>query len=128
MLSPPEDLATGTLALALADGWGLRVDTAQYRPVGFGSHHWAVTDAEGTRWFATVDELETKRHRADEPLDPAFGRLRASPARRPAVATRLAARREPRQPVTSRRSRTRSNLPLPDRGSSEHTTTRCGTM
>lgn len=78
MLSPPEDLATGTLALALADGWGLRVDTAEYRPVGFGSHHWAVTDAEGTSWFATVDELETKRHRADEPLDTAFGRLRAS--------------------------------------------------
>lgn len=48
-----------------------------YRPVGFGSHHWGVTNGDGGHWFVTVDEdpttavpcstwssLSTARHRA----------------------------------------------------------------
>lgn len=50
----------------------------EYRPVGWGSHHWAVADAAGTRWFVTVDELENKRLSASEPLDAGFARLRSA--------------------------------------------------
>jgi spectinomycin phosphotransferase/16S rRNA (guanine(1405)-N(7))-methyltransferase len=78
MFSPPAGLTEESLTTALGRGW--RVDTAAltYRPVGFGSHHWEVTTVQGGRWFATLDELELKRHRRDEPLDRAYGRLRAS--------------------------------------------------
>jgi spectinomycin phosphotransferase/16S rRNA (guanine(1405)-N(7))-methyltransferase len=29
----------------------------RYLPVGFGSHHWAASDAAGMSWFVTVDEI-----------------------------------------------------------------------
>jgi hypothetical protein len=74
----PGDLPEDLLASALARGWNLAVASMTYRPVGFGSHHWEVLDAEGTRWFVTADELENKRHWLGEPLTAAFGRLRAS--------------------------------------------------
>jgi len=66
------------LAATLARGWELTVAALAYRAVGFGSHHWEVTDAAGTRWFVTADDLEVKRHSPGDPLDAAFGRLRAS--------------------------------------------------
>lgn len=78
MLTPPAGLTEELLASVLARGWGLSVTTMVYRPVGWGSHHWEVTDAAGTRRFVTADELENKRHTRDEPLTQAFGRLRAS--------------------------------------------------
>lgn len=78
MLTPPVALPEDELVSALARGWQLAVASMAYRPVGFGSHHWEVTDAAGTRWFVTVDELEAKRCWLGEPLDAAFGRLRAS--------------------------------------------------
>lgn len=78
MLTPPAGLTEELLAAVLARGWELSVTSMVYRPVGWGSHHWAVTDAAGTRWFVTADELENKRHTSDEPLTQAFGRLRAS--------------------------------------------------
>lgn len=74
----PADLPEHLLVSALARGWGLTVASMTYRPVGFGSHHWDVLDAAGTRWFVTADELENKRHWLGEPLAAAFGRLRAS--------------------------------------------------
>ena len=42
--------------------WGVDGDV-EYRAVGFGSHHWAVTGKQA-RWFLTVDDRE-KRHRND---------------------------------------------------------------
>ncbi|MCA2217560.1 aminoglycoside phosphotransferase family protein [Wangella sp. NEAU-J3] len=39
-----------------------------YRPVGFGSHHWVVTDHAGTGWFATVDDLT----KGAGPAEPAY--------------------------------------------------------
>ena len=78
MLTPPEGLPEDLLAAVLARGWGLTVTSLAYRPVGWGSHHWEVTGASGTRWFVTADELENKRHTLAEPLTEAFGRLRAS--------------------------------------------------
>ena len=74
----PPDLPEDLLAAALARGWGVTVASMTYRPVGFGSHHWEVLDAAGTRWFVTADELENKRHWLGEPLAAAFGRLRAA--------------------------------------------------
>jgi hypothetical protein len=78
MLTPPDRLPAAAVAGALRRWWGLAVATAEYRPVGWGSHHWAVTDAAGSRWFVTADELENKRMSEHEPLDTAFGRLRAA--------------------------------------------------
>jgi spectinomycin phosphotransferase/16S rRNA (guanine(1405)-N(7))-methyltransferase len=76
--TPPEDLSEGTLRAALAGGWAVAGAAMTYRPVGFGSHHWEAVDTAGTRWFVTVDDLDTKRHTRRESLDDAFGRLRAS--------------------------------------------------
>jgi aminoglycoside phosphotransferase (APT) family kinase protein len=70
VLSPPGDLAVQTLTDELTRQWGVVVASAQYRAVGFGSHHWAVTDPAGAGWFVTVDELLTTNP-ADE-----FERLR----------------------------------------------------
>jgi hypothetical protein len=76
VLSPPDDLAPEELAAAVARGWALTVSTMAYRAVGFGSHHWEVTDATGGRWFVTADDLEIKRHSRSELLEQVFGRLR----------------------------------------------------
>jgi spectinomycin phosphotransferase/16S rRNA (guanine(1405)-N(7))-methyltransferase len=78
VLTPPHDLSTDVLVSALARRWEVAAASMAYRAVGFGSHHWEVIDAAGTRWFATVDELENKQHSLGEPLNAAFGRLRAS--------------------------------------------------
>jgi aminoglycoside phosphotransferase (APT) family kinase protein len=78
VLTPPEALAEDTLVTTLAGGWGVSVSAVAYRPVGFGSHHWEVVDTGGTRWFATVDDLETRRRSVGEPLDRAYDRLRAA--------------------------------------------------
>jgi Phosphotransferase enzyme family len=78
VLTPPRDLSEDMLASALADGWGVGVSAMSYRPIGWGSHHWEVADTRGARWFLTVDELESKRGRRDEPLDETFAGLRAA--------------------------------------------------
>lgn len=78
MLSPPDGLSENTLAAVLAHGWGVAVMSLVYRPVGFGSHHWQLTDGDGAGWFVTVDDLAAKRHYRHEPLDRVFARLRAS--------------------------------------------------
>ena len=78
MLSPPPGLALDELTSVLARAWGIAGASVDYRPVGFGSHHWDVLDEHGRRWFVTVDELEVKRLTATETHDAAFGRLRAA--------------------------------------------------
>jgi Phosphotransferase enzyme family len=78
VLTPPDDLSPEELAAALGRGWGVAAAALSYRPVGWGSHHWDLTDTAGTRWFVTVDDLATRLLRAHEPVEQAFGRLRAS--------------------------------------------------
>ncbi|HUJ04947.1 MAG TPA: phosphotransferase [Streptosporangiaceae bacterium] len=78
MLTEPDGLGADVLASALAREWQLAAASITHRPVGFGSHHWAVTDESGTRWFATADELEVKRLSLSEPLDAVFARLSAA--------------------------------------------------
>jgi spectinomycin phosphotransferase len=57
MKSRPPHLTDAVVAAALSDGWGLPSATATYRPVGYGSHHGAVQDVTGARWFVSVDAL-----------------------------------------------------------------------
>ena len=78
MLTPPDGLPEDVLASALGRGWQVAAASMAYRPVGFGSHHWEVRDAAGTRWFVTADDLENTRRSRSEPVSAAFGRLRAS--------------------------------------------------
>jgi aminoglycoside phosphotransferase (APT) family kinase protein len=78
VLAPPEDLPEPLLRSALASRWGLAVTSAQYRAVGWGSHHWDVTDAAASRWFVTADDLEQKGLSDREPLAARFARLSAS--------------------------------------------------
>lgn len=76
MFTPPEDLPS--LGAGLEAGWSLRAATLEYRPVGFGSHHWELVDTAGVRWFITVDDLRTRRFHPGEPLTACYDRLRAS--------------------------------------------------
>jgi hypothetical protein len=78
MLIPPAGLPEASLLAALERWWGIRAASVQYQPVGWGSHHWAVSGAAGSRWFVTADELENKRLSQAEPLTEGFRRLRAA--------------------------------------------------
>lgn len=78
VLTPPDGLSDEALVRVLSDDWGFAVASIDYRAVGFGSHHWEVVDADGVRWFVTVDELDRQRQSASEPEDAAFRRLRAA--------------------------------------------------
>lgn len=68
MLNPPEAFSEAGLCALLANRWGLRVAEPRYVPVGFGSHHWSVRDADGRRWFVNVDELDSFPLATDDPL------------------------------------------------------------
>jgi spectinomycin phosphotransferase len=56
----PSGVGDAEVGDALAEGWGLEIALARYAPVGAGSYHWEVRAADGTRWFATVDDLDGK--------------------------------------------------------------------
>jgi len=81
------DIKKRHVIACLGDGWGLEVDHVRFAPVGFGSYHWEVTDRAGRRYFATVDDLDTKGWLGDD-RDSTFEGLRA------AFATALALRRD----------------------------------
>ncbi len=73
----PVGVDTSDVVRALADGWGLTVESAEYAPVGAGSYHWRVSDAAGGRWFVTVDDLTDKLWLGDDP-DVACAGLRSA--------------------------------------------------
>ena len=54
---PPDGIDDGRLSRALEQHWGLAPAQLGYLPVGFGDHHWDLTDAAARRWFVTVAEL-----------------------------------------------------------------------
>jgi spectinomycin phosphotransferase len=85
--SPPEGLREQDLVRALADGWGVVVESVRYVPVGFGSYHWDLRDAAGGRYFGTVDDLDVKGWLGDD-RDSTFEGLRV------AFDTALALRRD----------------------------------
>ncbi|HZC41497.1 MAG TPA: phosphotransferase [Streptosporangiaceae bacterium] len=78
MLAPPADLPEAALMAALERSWGITAASIGYRPLGWGSHHWEVAGQDGSRWFVTADELETKRWAASDTPAAAFARLRAA--------------------------------------------------
>jgi spectinomycin phosphotransferase/16S rRNA (guanine(1405)-N(7))-methyltransferase len=73
MFTRPDELTDDVLASALAAGWGIEPGPLEYRPVGFGSHHWAAGP-----WFVTVDDLDQKRRTAYDTADAAYARLDAA--------------------------------------------------
>lgn len=78
MRTPPADLDPVILADALRSSWRLPVTELQYRPVGFGSHHWLATVAGHPGLFVTVDDLPHKWRADSHGLDAAFERLAAA--------------------------------------------------
>jgi spectinomycin phosphotransferase len=56
----PDEFDESELTTSLAEGWGFHAEVVEYEPVGFGSYHWVVADAEGRRGFVTVDDLDQK--------------------------------------------------------------------
>jgi spectinomycin phosphotransferase len=71
----PDGFDASALVDALAEGWGVEVDTAEYAAVGGGSYHWIVHGLDGTHQFVTVDDLDQKPWLADT-RDSAFVGLR----------------------------------------------------
>jgi Phosphotransferase enzyme family len=78
MLAPPDDLTKAALVSALEHGWGMAAASMEYRPVGWGSHHWDVTDTDGSRWFVTADELDKRQLSEGEPFAATSWRLRGA--------------------------------------------------
>ncbi|BCL14893.1 phosphotransferase [Micromonospora sagamiensis] len=113
MLSAPAGLTEETLTASLRRTWRIDVDTVTYRPVGFGSHHWEVRTVHGDRWFATVDELERRRHRRDEPLHRAYDRLRAALGATVALHAALRGTTADRDAPAARRGRGRGFVVAP---------------
>jgi hypothetical protein len=66
VLTPPTGLSDGDLEEVIEQAWGVAVASLEYRPVGFGSHHWVATDNQGLRHFVTVDELSSESRIGDE--------------------------------------------------------------
>jgi spectinomycin phosphotransferase len=50
---PPDGIDDRQLSRALEEHWGLAPARLGYVPVGFGDHHWELTDSAGHRWFVT---------------------------------------------------------------------------
>jgi len=55
--SPPTGFDEAALARLVSTQWSLTGPRLTYAPVGFGSHHWILTDCRGLRRFVTVDDF-----------------------------------------------------------------------
>jgi hypothetical protein len=66
VLTPPPSLSEADLEEVIEQAWGITVDSLDYRPVGFGSHHWVATDNRGFPHFVTIDELSSESRAGDE--------------------------------------------------------------
>ena len=66
MLTRPAGLCDGDVEKVIEEAWGIAVTSLEYRPIGFGSHHWAASGARGVRHFVTVDELSAESRGRDE--------------------------------------------------------------
>ncbi|MEU1900969.1 phosphotransferase [Nocardiopsis dassonvillei] len=47
--------------------WGIHATSIDHVPLGFGDHHWSVTDTAGRRWFTTVADLARKSFLGPDP-------------------------------------------------------------
>jgi spectinomycin phosphotransferase len=73
----PETIDESAIGDALRDGWDFDVAVATYAPVGGGSYHWKVADADGRLGFVTVDDLGQKGW-LGETRDEVFEELRGA--------------------------------------------------
>jgi spectinomycin phosphotransferase/16S rRNA (guanine(1405)-N(7))-methyltransferase len=78
MLVGPADLPDSAVVDALMAGWGLGIVSAEYLPLGFGSHHWRIVDDQHSSWFATVDDLRLRLLGGSDSVADARARLRAA--------------------------------------------------
>lgn len=78
MHTRPPDVADETVLEAVRSGWRVPADIAEYRPVGYGSHHWKIGAAGELRWFATLDDLVARRRSSHDTLDFTFAALDAA--------------------------------------------------
>lgn len=62
MRSRPDDVTDQAIASAVAGHWSIDVEVIEPALVGFGSHHWLLTDGSGRQWFGTADRV------ADDPV------------------------------------------------------------
>ena len=58
-MTPPTDVSQNTVVVTLRVMWGIDTHEIAYAPVGFGAHHWSVTDSDGARWFVTLHDHGT---------------------------------------------------------------------
>lgn len=63
----PNGLDDEDVRAALSRHHGIDARELRYRPVGFGDYHWAVTGADGRRWFAKLSDLADKPQCGDTP-------------------------------------------------------------
>ena len=56
---PPATIDDSDLLRSLSVAWALEADEIDYVPKGVGSYHW-IAKAEGSSYFITVDDLDTK--------------------------------------------------------------------
>jgi len=66
VLTPPTGLSDADVEEVIERAWGVAVDSLEYRPIGFGSHHWVATYDQDVRHFVTVDELNSESRVGDE--------------------------------------------------------------
>jgi spectinomycin phosphotransferase len=57
---PPTTLDDKDLVAALNVAWALRAREARYHPKGAGSYHWAAETDSRSKYFITVDDLDSK--------------------------------------------------------------------
>ncbi len=55
-MTPPTDVSESTVVITLRVMWGIDTREIAYAPVGFGAHHWSVSDTDGARWFVTLHD------------------------------------------------------------------------
>jgi spectinomycin phosphotransferase len=66
MRTPPDQLDERDVVDAIATGWGFEPRGLEFLPVGAGSYHWIMTDAQQQRRFVTVDDLDQKSFLGDD--------------------------------------------------------------
>lgn len=69
MYAEPSDVDRAQLVEALRTAWGIRIESLDYEPVGFGSDHYTARDGDARRWFVTLDDLRRKPWMAEDPDD-----------------------------------------------------------
>lgn len=77
MRARPEFLDDDAVLAALRAGWDFDAQRVEHLPLGGGSYHWEVTDGEGLKRFATIDDL-TRKAWLGPPGDATFAGLQGA--------------------------------------------------